>query len=719
MGDAAPLCGPPALMAGLPRFSILPFGPRNRLRLVRQTEAAECGLACLAMVVQYHGLLTDMGTLRRRFTLSTRGVTLRTLMRMADDLGLVGRAVKAPLSELGRLEAPAVLHWDLKHFVVLERVKNGRALIHDPAGTSRWMMLAEVSNHFSEVALELRPGARFEPGVRDRRLRLDELWTRITGLRRALVQTLVLSVILQTFVLVSPYYMQIAIDQALPALDADLLTVLAVGFGTFALINSLTTLMRAHVLLNAGSSVGYGIAVNITRRLFRLPVDWFERRHTGDVLSRFQSIGPVQQVLTEGAVAAVLDGALALMTLIIMFVYSPVLASIALLALILYTGLRFLLFSLQRGAQDASIVAIGKEQSLLLETLRGITVLRLYDREIVRHAQWQSRRVEAVNAEVKLARIGAWTGVFNVSIFGLETVVTIWIAVSLVMNGAGFSLGMVFAYMAYRQQFVQKGGALIDQIIQFRMLGLHLERLSDIALAAEDPSFSSSDLQEDQLIGRIELRGVEYRYAPGDPLVLKGIDLVIEPGEHIAITGVSGGGKSTLLKIVLGLIRPTNGEVIVDGVPLERFGYKNYQRQIAAVLQDDVLFAGSIAENIALFDDGPKMDDVRAAARAACVIDDVMGMPLQFETLVGDMGSTLSGGQKQRVILARAIYRQPTLLVMDEGTAHLDAMHEGAVNRELATLGITRLVVAHRQETIAAADQVLVLENGTLTMLTT
>lgn len=690
------------------------FTSRSRLRLIRQTEVAECGLACVVMVANSYGLNADFAAMRRRFGLSMRGASLRTLIEVADRMGLVSRAVRAPLEELHNLALPAVLHWNMNHFVVLERVRRGRALIHDPEGRTCWMPLSQVSNHFTGIALELRPGASFRPGPNGERLRLRNLWERITGMKRSLAQTLVLSFVLQAFVLASPYYMQVAIDSALPALDHDLLTVVAIGFGLFTLINAGAALLRGLILLNAGTSIGLGLAVNVARRLFRLPVSWFASRHTGDVLSRFQSIVPIQQMLTEGAVAAVVDGMLAVFTLVVMSFYSPLLTGIAVGAFLLYSAVRIISFSFQRQAQESSIVAAGKEQTALIESLRGIATLRLFGQETLRHALWQSKRTEAANADVRLARFGVWQGVANAVIFGLENVISIWLAVGFVMAGTGFSVGMVFAFLAYKFQFIQKSENLIAQAIQFRMLGLHLERLSDIALAEEDRGFVTPDAVETELVGRITLTGIEYGYSAGDPPVLKGVDLEVQAGEHVAITGPSGGGKTTLVKILLGLVEADKGEMLIDGVPLPRFGYRNYHRQIAGVLQEDTLFAGTLAENIAFFDENLDSGRVMAAAADAAIHEDIMRMPMQYETRVGEMGSTLSGGQKQRVLLARALYRRPRILVMDEGTAHLDALHEAAVNNAISRLGITRVVVAHREETIRAADRILEMEDGRL-----
>ncbi len=692
----------------------LGFLTRSRVRLVRQTEVAECGLASLTMIANYHGFDVDLGTMRRRYSPSLRGAPLRALINLADQIGLTPRAVKLPLEELGNLNMPAILHWDLNHYVVIESVKRGKALIHNPDGRSTWLSLSEVSDHFTGVALELRPSNDFDRQSLRERLRLSQLWQSMTGLKRALMQVLLLSVVLQAFVLASPYYMQIAIDNALPALDNDLLTVLALGFGLFTAINVIASLLRSFVLLNAGTSVGYGLATNIARRLFRLPIEWFEKRHTGDILSRFQSILPIQNLLTQGAVAALVDGVMALFTLAVMFYYSALLAFIAIIAFLLYGVARIVSFSFQREAQEATIITAGKEQTTMIETLRGMVTLRLFGRETLRHALWQTRLTDSINANVRLSRINIWQSTANLLIFGIENIVTIWLAIGFVIEGAGFSVGMVFAYIAYKNQFINKSAALIDQAIQFKMLALHLERLSDIALSDEDRSFLIRPDTATELVGKIELRDIHYRYSSSDPMVLSGVNLTIEAGEHVAITGPSGGGKSTLLKVMLGLVEPEAGEILIDGIPLHRFGYKSFHGQIAAVLQEDSLFAGSIADNIALFDDEVDMQRVVGAAAAASIHEDIAMMPMQYETLIGDMGSTLSGGQKQRVLLARALYRAPRILLMDEGTAHLDAQHEAAVNDAIGKMGITRIIIAHRQETIAAADRILVMAGGTL-----
>jgi ATP-binding cassette, subfamily B, bacterial CvaB/MchF/RaxB len=412
----------------------------------------------------------------------------------------------------------------------------------------------------------------------------------------------------------------------------------------------------------------------------------------------------------------VIDGALAVLIVALMLFYSIKLTLIALTAFLLYAAVRAVSFSLQRGAQEQAIVASGKEQTSMVESVRGIVTLRLFNRETARHSLWQSRLTDSVNANIHLSRIGIWQTVANTLIFGIENILTIWVAIGFVISG-GFSIGMVFAYIAYKTQFTQRASSLIDQAIAFRMLGLHLERLSDIALADQDASFLQAPVARQDLKGGVELRDVHFRYSPTDPWVLSGVNLTVEPGEHIAITGPSGGGKSTLVKIILGLLEPDSGEVLVDGIPLKQFGYANYRQQVGAVLQDDHLFAGSIGDNIALFDDAPDFERIVASAQAAAIPDDIARMPMGFETLVGDMGSSLSGGQKQRLLLARALYRRPRLLVMDEGTSHLDAAREKAINATIAEMGISRIIIAHRAETIRTAETIYVADHRKLVQL--
>ncbi len=404
---------------------------------------------------------------------------------------------------------------------------------------------------------------------------------------------------------------------------------------------------------------------------------------------------------------------MALLLLIVMFFYNVTMALVAVGAFALYLIVRLLTFPVERRAQEDVIIAGGFEQTTLIESVRGMVALRLANRETMRQIVWQNRLTDKINADLNLRQIAIWQETANLLIFGLEFIGSLYIGILAVLGG-GLTIGMLFAFVAYKTQFITKGTALADKYVLFRMIGLHLERLSDIALAEDDISFKTASRARTVMAGKIELRDIRFRYARGEPEVLSGVNLTVEAGEHVAITGVSGGGKSTLVKILLGLIEPDEGTVLIDDRPLGLFGHKCAHDQMAGVLQDDILFSGTLLDNITMFDPEPDLAAVYEAARQASMHKAILELPMQYNTFTGEMGSSLSGGQKQRVILARALYRKPRLLVMDEGTAQLDVQHESEINAAIRTLKITRIIVAHRSETIASADRVFEMANGRL-----
>jgi ATP-binding cassette subfamily B protein RaxB len=342
--------------------------------------------------------------------------------------------------------------------------------------------------------------------------------------------------------------------------------------------------------------------------------------------------------------------------------------------------------------------------------------LKLFGGEPARHSRWQNLVVDVQNRDVRTARLDIGYATASRLIFGIENLAVLWLGARLVLDGQGsgsFTVGMLFAFIGYKTQFATRMPALVDRCVELKMLGLHAERLADIALHEPEPiAFPGRDLAH--LPPRIELRNVSFRHGDGEPWVLRHVDTTIEPDDHVAITGPSGAGKTTLLKIVLGLLKPTEGEVLYGGIPVHRLGEANVRRQFGTVMQDDVLLAGSLADNIAFFEPQPDAARIEACARAAQVHGDIACMPMGYHTPVGDLGRGLSGGQRQRLLLARALYRRPRVLLLDEATSHLDIAGERAVMQALAHLRLTRIVIAHRPETIAGAARVLELRGGRL-----
>ncbi|WP_081744179.1 peptidase domain-containing ABC transporter [Ensifer aridi] len=684
----------------------LNFSGRRTLPLIRQTEAAECGLACLAMVASYHGHRTDLNALRRRYPVSLKGVTLRGLMQLAAQLKLACRALRIEVEDLGQLRLPAILHWDMNHFVVLKAVKKRELVVHDPASGEKRFSITESSKHLTGVALELSPTEEFSAKDERARLPLSVFWGGMSGNNHALTQILILSLVLEILILAAPFYMQLTVDEVIARGDLDLLHVLALGFGLLILIKVASTACRSFIVVILQNTLSFQIGARLFHHLVRLPLSYFEKRHIGDILSRFGSIDPIRNMLAEGLITALIDGLMTVLTLIMMFIYSVQLGLVVLLAFALYAALRLALFNMFRQRSEAVIQSEAQESSIFIETIRAMQSLKLLNAENEREGEWLNRYADFVNANVRLGRARISFKMINDTIFGLENVVVIYLAARLALDNV-ITVGMIFAFMSYKQQFVERTVLLVEKGLDLRILGLHLERLADIALTPLERDHDQNLSYARPIRGAIELRNVCFRYADTEPLVLDNVNLRIEPGQFLTIMGPSGSGKTTLMKIMLGLVPPTSGEVLIDGVPLALIGARAYREQVGAVMQEDQLLSGSIADNICCFEatfDQQRMID---CAQIAGIHDEIMAMPMAYNSLIGDMGSSLSSGQKQRVLLARALYRQPKILYLDEGTAHLDTEKEKEINANVQALNITRVSVAHRPEITSGTDTIL------------
>ncbi|MEX2124048.1 MAG: peptidase domain-containing ABC transporter [Woeseia sp.] len=681
------------------------------MKIFLQSEVTECGLASLAMVSAHHGLATDLHSLRRRFSLSLKGTSLSRLVAIAGRMGLQSRPLRLEIADLMQLRVPCILHWDLNHFVVLVKAGRSGVTILDPAYGKRSLRYAEVSEHFTGVAMELTPTAEFRPAITAPAVSIRQLTGRVTGLWRALGLILLLSLALQVFVVLGPFFLQWIVDQVLVSADRDLLTVLALGFGLMLLLQIGVGLLRGWAVVYLSARLGLQWTGNVFAHLLRLPLDFFEKRHLGDVVSRIGSVRTIQRTLTTSFVEALVDGLMSVVTLGMMLIYSWKLALITLAAVALYLGVRALSFRSARAGTEQQLVAAAKQQSHLLESIRGMQSVRVSGVEQQRESAYANLLNDSVNRDVWLARLGLWFNSASGLIFGIERIAVIWIGALLALQNV-FSVGMLIAYLAYKDQFAGRVGGLIDKWIEFRMLRLHGERLADIVLTPPDEEAAHGFEAPPPSSTRIEVCGLSFRYGDDGPWVLKDCTFTVGEGEAVAIVGASGCGKTTLVKLLLGLLQPTDGSISVGGHEIVTFGLHNYRSIVGAVMQDDQLFAGCVADNIAFGHLRIDFERVEAAARLAAVHDEIASMPLGYNSLIGDMGSTLSGGQKQRVILARALYRNPRILFLDEATSHLDVRRERLVNEAVQQLSLTKVIVAHRPETVASADRILVMSGG-------
>jgi ATP-binding cassette subfamily B protein RaxB len=676
----------------------------RRVPMILQSEAPECGIACVAMIASYHGLRTDLSAMRLRLAPSMKGVTLQHIAGIADALKMSFRGVQAPMSALGKLRLPAILHWDLNHFVVLAAVEGNKITVMDPARGKRVLAMDEVSRHYTGVAAELAPAPGFVARDEREKTSVRQLFGSAQGLHGAIAQVLLLSVTLEVFAIASPFFVQIVVDRVVVGRDEDLLTVLGVGFALLVLMQVAVTSVRSWLGVYLSTMLNVRLLDALFGQLLRLPLDWFEKRHIGDIVSRFRSVDAIQRTLSVTFLETLIDGVMVVLTLIVMLWYSAVLAAVVVGAALAYGATRWLFYGAQRRALDEQLVHEGKAGTHFIETLRGMMAIKLNLRERERRSAYQNLVIEQTNAAVLVQRLAILNRVANGLLFGLENVAVVWLAARLVIGG-GFSVGMLFGFLAFKLLFLTRVNNLVDKWIEFRMLDLHAERIADIALAPPEQIRTPSAPAPDAPLA-IAARGLGFAYGV-EGFAFRNIDFSVRPGEYVAIVGPSGAGKTTLVKVLVGLLDRTEGVLEVNGRDLRDWDTSTYRGRLGVVMQEDPLFVGSIEDNISFFDPQHQPALVRAAANVAGIDADIMAMPMQYNTIVGSLGVALSGGQKQRVLLARALYRKPQVLFLDEAFDQLDLAREQEISERLRKLGISIVIVSHRPETIRNVDRIV------------
>ncbi len=679
---------------------------RKRIPLIRQAERSECGLTCLAMILGYHGNKIDMASLRTKVGPTPRGASAAKLIQIADELKFNARAFRIELDDLTQVQCPAILHWDLKHFVVLSKATKKGITIVDPARGRRWLTNAEASDHFTGVVLELTPGAGFERRDERRTVHLRSLWSGTKGLYGSLGHLLLLSLLVQGLLVITPLFAKIAIDEIIPVARLESLQVLFLGFLILSIFHILFNFVRDYLVIYVSNTINFQLASNIVKHLISLPPFFFQQRHLGDIMSRLVSGRYIEIFLTNGAVSIIVDSVLGLLSLIILFLISPTFGFIVLGVTSAHLLIVFLTSPSVRRVNEEMTATSATEYSYLMETARAITTIKSADGGADRAATWRNIYIDVVNLNAKERHIQNWLKLSERIFYNLDVLLIIYFGVAAVINNK-LTIGTLLAVLSYRSLFSNRAIALFNQLIQLSILRVHLNRLAEIVFA--EPEIDDQTLSEPIIINRgdVEVRRLLFRYSKRDNAIIENVNFRIDSGDFVVLTGPSGTGKTTLLKILAGLLQAEDGDLLVDGTPVIPTRLSSYRRQIGIVLQDDKLLRGSIGENIAMFPQQMDFDRVVECAQIACIAEDIEHMPMRYNTSVGDLGSTLSGGQLQRLFLARALYRSPRILFLDEATSNLDVVLERRIINNLRQLPLTCIQAAHRPQTIDAADYII------------
>lgn len=627
----------------------LNFSLKKKVPVVLQSEAAECGIACLTMISCYYGLNIDLFNFRNRYGSPSQGFTLLSLSKNAERVGLKSRALSLDLDEINQLKLPCIIHWGLNHYVVLTKVCRNSFIVHDPALGKRIIGLQEMSNHFTGIALEIWPDQNFRQEKAKSRLRLLDLMRNIVGLKSTLIKIFSYSVVIEAIGLLIPIGTQMVTDHVIMAHDQSLLAVICIGLVSFTLFRTFISMLRAWTSLTLNTLTNIQWKTTLFDHLTSLPLSFFEKRHLGDIQSRFSSLDIIRSTFTNSIVTGIIDSIMTIGLLIMLTLYGGWLVWVVIGFTLCYAVMRLATYRFYRRVSEEQVIKGARSSSHFMESLYGIATIKALNLKERRSQHWLNLNIDACNAGIKQTRFDMMFSGINTFISSIDQVAVLWLgAIAVIHND--MTLGMFMAFNAYRGQFSQRASSLIDLFMQLRMLSLHNERLSEIAFSEPEKDMPTRRLFDKNEGVKIEVKNLSYQYNSFSQPIFSNLNITIQRGESVALVGPSGIGKTTLLKVMCGLLSPTNGDVLVDNLNVNKIGLNNYRLSTACVLQEDRLFSGSIMENISGFEDNVDEEFVIECARHSNIHDEIMSMPMGYETLIGELGSGISGGQKQRLL---------------------------------------------------------------------
>jgi ATP-binding cassette, subfamily B, bacterial HlyB/CyaB len=688
----------------------------HRYPFFAQLSASDCGAACLVMISRYWGKSFSINRVRDIANVDRNGASLRGLSTAAESLGFTTRPVKSNLEQLARQTLPVIVHWEGKHYIVVYEINRKNVVIADPGIGQRTLSHKAFLQDWTGYALLLQPTTSFS-NKQEHQTSFWQFFELMKPHQVVMLEIFIASLFIQIFGLVTPLFTQLLLDRVV--VQRSELTLNAIGFGLllFSLFRVAMMGLRQYLLDHTANRLDLALIVGFIRHTFRLPLDFFESRYVGDIISRVQENRKIQRFLSGEALSILLDLITVFVYVGLMFWYSW---SMALVALIVVPPFLFLAVIatpfLQRISREI-FNAHAKESSYLIEALTGIRTVKAVAVEQSVRWHWEGLLQKAIKTNFSGQVISNRLQIFSNTIEATITTVILWYGAYLVIHEQ-LTIGQLVAFNMLIGNVIRPFQRLTVLWNQLQEIVISVERINDILEAEPEEDLQRQARQSlPLLLGDIRFQNVTFRYHPdNDRNILENLTFHIKSGQMVALIGRSGSGKTTISKLVLGLYPPTNGQVLIDGQEINSLSLNSLRKQVGVVDQDTFLFGSTIRENISLGHPDATLAEVIEAAHLAGANEFIKQLPMGYETQIGEAGGLLSGGQRQRVAIARALMGDPRLLIMDEATSHLDTESERIIQNNLSKIlhGRTSLVIAHRLSTIRNADLILVLDRGNL-----
>jgi ATP-binding cassette, subfamily B, bacterial HlyB/CyaB len=687
----------------------------RRFPLVEQAEEMDCGAACLAMICKHYGIPMTLGKLRELANVTTAGATLDSLARVGDSLGFSTRGVQCTYESLLGFQLPFIAHWEGYHYIIVYGISKSHVWVADPAIGFKKMAVEEFERGWSGTCLVFTPGQDMVQLAASR-----SPWIRFVGYlkpyKKILLHIFLATFVIQVLGLVPPLIIQNILDGVIVHQNVNLLHLLIVGLVVSSLFTQLMGTIRSFLAGFMVRNLDFAMMSHFFKHTMSLPFSFFAKRKTGDILARFQENQTIRAFLTESTITTILNLLMVFIYFTIMFLYNVKLTLVLIAFVIPIITLTVLATPKVKNFAREAFTASTDAQAFLMETLGGVETVKGMGIERPVRLKWERKYVKALEVQYRAQTFNIWISLVGQILNAATTIAVLWVGASLVLSRE-LSIGQLIAFNALMGSVLSPLMGLVGLWNLLNDAGVAMERLGDVL--DMEPEQKPQDLPSrvvlPDLQGEIKLEGIYFRYGGEDTAyVLENISLDIKPGELVAIVGRSGSGKTTLAKLLVGFYAPTEGKIVVDGYDMSVIDKDYYRAQVGYVMQSNLLFSGTIAENIASGEESPDRRRIEEVAKMADAHAFISKLPLGYEQIVGERGMGLSGGQIQRLCIARALYHDPRLLVFDEATSALDTQSESNImgNMHEILKGRTAVVIAHRLSTIMRADKILVLFEG-------